>query len=193
VREQAAIDDHQFELAELEAALGTHPGVMQAAAAVHGDAMGRHLVGYIVSDPGSCPQASDLRRHLSAALPGHPVPDLFVMIDRLPVTSGGEVDRQALSRAARGDGTLSPPGPAIVGGLAADVADIWREILGVDSVSLSDDLFDLGGHSLTITRISVRIRSRIGVDVPLAAFYDTPTVPGIVTVIEQIRCAPDDG
>jgi acyl carrier protein len=190
VSKQLTINDNQLGLAELEAALTAHPSVRQSAVAVHGDVMGRRLVGYVVCSPGSCPQNSELCRHLSAALPGHIVPDVFVMVDRLPLTAGGELDRQELAKATRG--AANPLMPAVVGGLPAEVADIWREVLGTDSVSMSDDFFDLGGHSLAITRISARIRSRIGVDVPLAVFYDITTVPGIVAAIEEIRCSSHD-
>ena len=111
-----------------------------------------------------------------------------MLVDRLPETDQGTLDTATLRRAGRGkpDGPDGPAGaPQIVGGLAAEVADIWREVLGLDRIDLADDLFDLGGHSMTITRLSVQIRSRLGVDVPLSVFYDTPHVAGVVAAIEE--------
>lgn len=183
-------DDGGLALRELEAALAAHPQVGGAAVAVLGEAGDEQLVACVVGAPGGTPDGPDLRRHLAAALPGAELPDVFVLLDRLPLTPTGEVDRETLGGVTRGD---PGSGPAIVGGVAAEVADIWREVLQVDAVSLCDDLFDLGGHSLAITRMVGRIRSRMGVKIPLESFYDTPTVPGIASAVEEIRRSSPEG
>jgi acyl carrier protein len=164
----------------LEAALAAHPEVKQAAVAVHKGAFESPLLAYVVA--GEALEAAELRRHLAATLPGAPAPDLFVLVDGLPCTPGGDLDRAALSKAGRG-GDASPE---IVAGAAAVVADVWREILRVDRVGLDDDLYSLGGHSLSITRMAVQIKERTGVEVPLTVFYDTPTVPGIAAALEEL-------
>jgi acyl carrier protein len=98
-----------------------------------------------------------------------------------------EETEEVRSRAVGGSQDAGYRAPEVLSGSAADVADIWREVLGIEVVGMYDNLFDLGGHSLTITRIAVRIRSRMGVDVPLTAFYDTPTVLGISSAVERAR------
>jgi Phosphopantetheine attachment site/AMP-binding enzyme C-terminal domain len=179
----------------VEAALAGHPRIDAAAVAVHGDALDQWLVAYLVGSGGPAgigtfdlPGVADgpaLRAYLAAAVPAEMVPDAFVIVDRVPATPSGEPDRDALARSSRGGGS-----PAIVAGLAAEVADVWREALGVDAVRLCDSLFDLGGHSMTITRIARQLRATLGVDVPLAVFYDTPTVTGVLAAIEELSGQP---
>jgi acyl carrier protein len=104
--------------------------------------------------------------------------DAVIEVDRIPCDTAGEPDTGLLLRAG-GDG------PRLAGGTAASVAAIWREVLRVDTVDLSDDLFDLGGHSLSINQMSSRIESRLGVSVPLTVFYDSPTIIGITAAIQE--------
>lgn len=178
-----------LELEETEAALAAHPRVREAAVVVHRDAMDEQLVAYVVPepDPGAPGPAGGLDRlccHIAAARPEGRAPDVFVTVDRLPRVGDGAVDRAALPDAARGEDPGSP-GPAVLGGIAATIADIWREVLRVGAVRLSDDFFGRGGHSLAITRMAIRIREELRVEVPLTLFYDTPTVPAIAAAIEE--------
>lgn len=161
------------------------PQVAAAAVLVGGDEIEPQLLAFVVPSGAQLPEPATLRRRLAGKLPDVARLDAFVLVDRLPETDQGDLDIEALHRAGRGEADGLTGAPEIVGGLAAEVADIWREVFGLDRVDLTDDLFDLGGHSLTITRISVQIRSRLGVDVPLSVFYDTPTVTGVVAAIEE--------
>jgi acyl carrier protein len=146
-----------------------------------------YLAGYVVAAPGDPPDAAELSRHLAVTLPAYMVPGVFVRLDRLPLTPNGKLDRAALPPPPRPapDAPAEPAAP--LDGLAAEVADIWREVLRIDRIGLDDDLFDLGGHSLTIIRIAARIHARLRVEVPLQAFYDTPTVAGIVAAIGEAQ------
>jgi surfactin family lipopeptide synthetase A len=173
-----------LELEETEAALTAHPRVREAAVAVHRDAMDERLVAYVVADPAPGGDLDRLCCHIAAARPEGRAPDVFVTVDRLPRGDDGAVDRAALPDATRGEDPASP-GPAVLGGTAATIADIWREVLRVDAVRLSDNLFDRGGHSLAITRMAIRIREELRVEVPQTVFYDTPTVPAIAAAIEE--------
>lgn len=173
------------DLLELEAALATHPLVREAAVVVHRDEMDEQLVAYVVPDASSSP--TDLDRlccHMVAARPEGRLPDVFVTVDHLSRGGDGGVDRDALPYATRGEDSDSP-GPAIRGGVAATIADIWRDVLCVDAVRLRDNFFDLGGHSLAITRVAIRIREELRVEVPLSVLFDTPTVPAIAAAIEE--------
>ena len=102
----------------------------------------------------------------------------------MPQADNGDVDSAALKSSTRGG--QGSPHPRIMGGLTAVIADTWRDILHVDSVTLSDNFFDLGGHSLAITRMAVRYREEMGVDLPLTVFYDSPTVPAIASAIGEV-------
>ncbi|MEV6520486.1 amino acid adenylation domain-containing protein [Longispora sp. NPDC051575] len=171
--DQIKLRGHRIEPGEVEARLLGCPGVTGAAVAVRGDT----LVGYTL---GGVP-AEDLRARLAAALPPAMVPGVFVALDRLPLTPNGKLDRAALPAPAHAPVAAAPGGSA----LADAVRDIWQEVLRVDGIGPDEDLFDLGGHSLSITQISARIRKRLGADVALDVFYDTPTIAGVVAAIER--------
>jgi acyl carrier protein len=175
-----------MEYGETEAVLKTLPHIEQAVVMPHGS-VDRQLVAFIVLEPGAPVDSVELYQRLASRLAGSKVPDVYVALDFLPVTEEGELDRPALEEAVRGGQDASHRVPEILSGSAADVADIWREVLGLKAIGLRDNLFDLGGHSLTITRIAVRIRSRMGIDVPLTSFYDTPTVLGVSSAVERAR------
>lgn len=163
--------------------LAAHPLIDQAVVLVQGDEMTEQVVGYIVGDIDDDAELLDpLCCYL--ATEQDVIPGTFVKIDRMPQADNGEVDGEALKHATRGGQGSSPP--RIMGGLTAVIADTWRDILRVDSVTLSDNFFDLGGHSLAITRMSIRIREGMGVDLPLTVFYDSPTVPAIASAIGEV-------
>jgi len=170
---------------ETEACLKSLPQIRQAAVMLQGN-VDQQLTAYITLEPGCNIDSTELYQILSSRLPEAKVPNVYVILDGLPFTEGGELDRQGLSMAVRGSQNTSYLRPQVLSGPAADIADIWREVLGMEVVGLDDDLFDLGGHSLTITRIAARIRSSMGINVALTVFYDTPTILGIASAIEQV-------
>jgi acyl carrier protein len=176
--------DNEVKLREAERILMAHPLIRQAVILVQGDEMGEQVVAYVVGDIDDSPEPADPLCCYLAAEQGSAVPGVFVTVDRMPQGDDGQVDRGALRNATRGD--PNSPGPRITGGLAAMIADTWRDALRVDSVTLADNFFDLGGQSLAITRISIRIREAIGVDLPLTVFFDSPTVPGVASAIGEI-------
>ncbi|MER7272767.1 phosphopantetheine-binding protein [Micromonospora carbonacea] len=149
---------------------------------------------------GSVVDPAELRRHLALSLPAAVLPTDWVLLDRLPVGPTGKVDRAALPAPARRDAPAATPaapqGPAdpVVEGPADPVVEtlreIWQDVLKIPDIGLHEDLFDLGGHSLTITRISGRIQQRLGVEVPLDAFFDTPTIAEIAEIVRQSREEP---
>jgi amino acid adenylation domain-containing protein len=177
---QVKLRGNRIEPGEIEAAIGAHPGVAQAAVVVAGEAGDRRLVAYVLPDP---VDAAVLRAHLATRLPDYLIPAAFVLVDDLPLTPNGKLDHAAL--AARPVPRVPVPRvaadtSAADGRLLEDVRAIWSEVLGIPRIGLDDDLFDLGGHSLTITQIAVRMRRRLRIDLPLQVFYDTPTVRGVV-------------
>ncbi|MBV1854816.1 non-ribosomal peptide synthetase [Catellatospora tritici] len=171
VDEQVKVRGFRIEPGEVEAHLRTLPSVSDAAVAVDGDA----LVAYLVGDPAPV----RLRELLAEQLPAHLVPSSFVRVDELPRNANGKLDRSALVGLT---GTVLTPqaSPRAFTGLSLQVYEIWREVLGHGEFGPDDDLFDLGGHSLTVTKIAARLRQRLGVDLPLHVFFDTPTISAIV-------------
>ncbi|MEV0281953.1 amino acid adenylation domain-containing protein [Streptomyces sp. NPDC050610] len=173
--DQIKLRGYRIELGEIESRLLAADGVDRAAVAVRD---GR-LVGYHVG--GS--DAGELRRALAAALPAYMVPEAFVALDALPTTPNGKLDRAALPE---------PPEPAAPASAGVDspleaVREIWCEVLRLPTLGDTEDLFDLGGHSITMTQISTRILERLDVDVPLSAYFDEPTVRGIAAVVADLQ------
>jgi len=166
---------HRVELGEIEARLTEHPTVRAAAVVLRGD----DLVGYVEG----ATETAELRAHLARTLPDHMLPVRFVPVSDWPITPNGKLDRAALPEPPAAEPALATTDD----GLLARIGDIWREVLRVDDVGPDDDVFDLGGHSLTITQIASRVRDRLGVDVPLDQFYDAPTLAEITAVVAKLR------
>jgi len=120
------------------------------------------------------------------------VPTVFVFLDRLPLSPNGKLDRAALPEPAVPRAEPGPPAarPGTTGAAPAVVQairEIWQDVLKLDDIGLDDDLFDLGGHSLTITRIVARMEKQLGVTVPLDVFFfDTPTIAGIAGIVQRM-------
>ncbi|MFL6124429.1 amino acid adenylation domain-containing protein [Actinophytocola sp.] len=125
--------------------------------------------------------APDLREHLGGVLPGHLVPSAFVVLDELPLTVSGKVDRRALPtpETVSDRDFLAPRNP-----IEETLAGIWREVLGTDRVGIRDDFFDLGGHSLLATRLIARIQDRLSVKLPVQVLFERPTVAALAAAIE---------
>lgn len=189
---QVKLRGHRVELGEIEARLVQHPGIAQAAVVLRHDTADtggeERLVAYTVAAAGPEPSPERLRAHLARSLPAAMLPGAWVALAAFPLTPNGKLDRAALPEPSRTrqDHTAAPPAPQ-AGGVAAVVTEIWQEVLRLDDLGPDEDLFDLGGHSLTITAIAARIRKRLGVDVPLDAFFDTPTITGITAAVTELQ------
>ena len=190
---QVKIRGHRVEPGEVEARLLEHPGISAVAVVARLDDAGEPgLVGYVVP-AGTPPEHSELRAHVGAALPAAMVPTGWVILDHLPLTPNGKLDRAALPAPVPGPPAAAPddgrPDGDRAGGdpLADAIRDIWAEVLQVEDVGPDDDLFDLGGHSLTITRIMARMSQQLGLQVPLEVFFDTPTISGVLEAIHEQR------
>ncbi|MER5771869.1 amino acid adenylation domain-containing protein [Streptomyces sp. NPDC001985] len=190
--DQVKLRGHRIEPGEIEARLQEHPAVAAAAVAVRGSADGPggpFLAAYPVWRPGApVPGTAELRAFLALTLPDVMVPGVFHALPRLPLTPNGKTDRRALPEPDREQPSAaapSAPDPADEpwDEVTTEVAAIWREVLGVPSIGLHDDVFDLGAHSLTITQVAARIRRRLGAEVPLEVFYEEPTVAAVADAV----------
>jgi amino acid adenylation domain-containing protein len=175
---QVKIRGYRIELGEVEAALARHPSVREAVALARGDGpAGRRLAAYAVLTA-PAPTAEELRAFLAERLPAYMVPADVLVLESLPLTANGKVDRRALARmapAASGaaEGFVAPQGP-----VEEILAEIWAEVLGgrVERVGAHDDFFALGGHSLLATQVVSRVREAFGVEIPVRALFEAPTV-----------------
>jgi len=192
VDNQVKIRGFRIEPGEVEAALGGHPGVANAAVVVHGESADKRLVAYVVPvDPRDPPQPHELRGHLADRLPPYLVPGRYLILPALPFTEHGKLDRAALPPPESGSsGSDEPVAPR--DGTEAAVATICAELLGLARVGVHDDFFTLGGHSLLAMRLVARVNRTFGVDVPLGRFLPSPTVAVLAgAVVEASQDGPD--
>ncbi|WTG79236.1 amino acid adenylation domain-containing protein [Streptomyces sp. NBC_01563] len=175
--DQVKIRGFRIELGEIETALSAHPGIAQATAIVRTDQPGeKRLVGYAVPTEGTTLDPTDIRRTLADTLPEYMIPSAVVVLDRLPLTSNGKLDRKALP---------TPDFAAAVDGRAPRtpreelLCDLFAEVLGLPHVGIDDNFFDLGGHSLLATRLISRIRTALRAEIPLRTLFDAPTVAAL--------------
>ncbi|ATL25675.1 Siderophore biosynthesis non-ribosomal peptide synthetase modules, Bacillibactin synthetase component F [Streptomyces formicae] len=175
--DQVKLRGFRIELGEIETAVGSHPDVRRAAAAVREDRPGdKRLVVYVVPADGRVPVAARLREHAAASLPDYMVPSAFVTLEALPLTPNGKLDRKALPAPARGADGTGAAGRAPRSPREEILCALFAEVLGLPDITIDDDLFDLGGHSLLATRLISRIRATLGVELPLRALFEAPTV-----------------
>ena len=127
---------------------------------------------------------AELRAALRASLPDYMVPSAFVALDAFPLTPNGKVDRARLPAPGR---VTAPATPRAGTGTEEMLAAIWADVLGVEDVGLEDDFFELGGHSLLAVRVVSRVREVLGVDVPLRAMFDGPTVTRLAGAVDDAR------
>ncbi|HEY4596324.1 MAG TPA: amino acid adenylation domain-containing protein, partial [Thermoanaerobaculia bacterium] len=191
--------DHQvklrglrIELGEIEAALSRHPAVAQAVVMMREDTPGNPLLAAYYVPAGEPADADALRAALRKELPEHMVPSWLLSLDALPLTASGKVDRKALPApdAERSGREFVAPEGEVQERLAA----IWAEILRVERVGARDSFFELGGHSLIATQVLSRVREAFGVELPLRALFETPTVAGLAEAVIQkgLERADDD-
>ncbi|MBV9999989.1 MAG: amino acid adenylation domain-containing protein [Verrucomicrobia bacterium] len=174
--QQVKLRGFRIELGEIESHLQAHPSVRAAVVAARGD----RLVAYVVlSSP--LEGIDSLRAHLRARLPGYMVPVRFEILDALPMTANGKIDRHALPVPTYDDSNYAAPRTPS----EHTIAGIWSGLLGRERVGVYDDFFELGGHSLLATQAVSRIRSILGVELSVGAIFDAPTVASLAVALTK--------
>jgi acyl carrier protein len=178
--QQVKVRGYRIELEEIEAALIEHETVRQAVVIAREESEEeKRLVAYVV---GVEVKVDELRQALRAKLPEYMVPSAFVVLDQLPLTPSGKLDRRALPAPYGLAGVEYEP-PATE--LEEELAGLWRELLKVERVGINDNFFNLGGHSLLATRLIFRLHEHFQVELPLRALFEAPTIAMLAPVIVQ--------
>jgi amino acid adenylation domain-containing protein/thioester reductase-like protein len=183
--DQVKVRGHRVEPGEIEAALSALPGVRQAAVAVHDDQRGdKMLVGYVTSASGSPSDldAATLRSELATVLPRYMIPSAFTILDRLPFTPNGKLDRRALPRPDLADAADISAEPRTA--RETMLCALFAELLGIPEVGIRDSFFDLGGHSLLAARLVFRLREILATDVPVGLVLAYPSVAELAGALD---------
>lgn len=179
---QVKLDGYRIELGEVEAALLACRGVEHAVVVVRDDEPGgRRLVGYVVAKGSAPPDALELRAHLKARLPHYMVPSTFVVLDALPVTPNGKIDRNALPVPKSRSGQYIAPRDQS----ELILQRIWEKLLAVSPISINDDFFELGGRSLLAASLVAACNREFAIELPLRVLFDHPTIEALAIAIRN--------
>ena len=186
---QVKIRGFRIEIGEVEATLGQHPAVREAAVIAREDVPGnKRLVAYIVPAREEQPSPAQLRDFMGRSLPDYMVPLHFVLLERLPLTPSGKVDRKSLPAP---DAAVHRERPLIAprNQMETMLTGVWENAFGISPISVDDDFFELGGHSLLAGRLLAAISQTIGRELPLASFLTSPTIRQQASELERISDA----
>jgi amino acid adenylation domain-containing protein len=193
---QVKVRGFRIELGEVEAAIAAHEGVRECVVVAREDEGGdKSIVAYVATGAdastvneaaaGGTLSSAALRARLRERLPEYMVPSLFVFLGELPLTPNGKVDRKALPAPGRERQELEREFVAPRDEVEGVLCGIWSEVLRVERVGAEDNFFELGGHSLLATRLIARAREALGVELPLRALFETPTVAGLARAVRE--------
>jgi amino acid adenylation domain-containing protein len=183
---QVKIRGYRIEIGEIEAVLNHCLAVKESAVvAWHGQDGDKRLLGYVVLREGKEFSAEELGVYLQENLPDYMVPQNFVFLESLPLSSNGKLDRKALPAPGNERTTLEQPYVAPRTPLEEKLAEIWGELLHVDRVGIYDNFFKLGGHSLLGTQVISRLRILYQVDVPLRSIFEQGTIAQLGDILQD--------
>ncbi|WP_063060529.1 non-ribosomal peptide synthetase [Nocardia sienata] len=179
--EQVKVRGYRIESGEVQAALSAHPGVGACAVVAYQDpATGTALAAYLVPAVGEL-DVSEVRAYAARSLPDYMLPTAWSVLDEIPLTEHGKLDKRALPAPRRiGTAEVRPPGTPTEARLAA----LFEELFGCEGVGAHDSFFELGGHSLLANRLVLWLRQEFGVAVDVRALFDAPTVAGLAALVD---------
>lgn len=185
------INGIRVDVAEIEAALLGHGLVREAAVVVRCDEPASpKLVGYVVPAAPTPPSAGALRRHLQESLPEEQIPSRFVMLEQLPLSENGKLDRRAFPAPAAARPALDEPFVAAASERQRVLTRLWTEMLGMEGIGIHDSFFDCGGDSLLAMRLLMRVHEHYRCDIPLSRFFPRATIAELDREIERATGEP---
>lgn len=187
--------DHQLKIRgfrvaieEVEGALAAHPRIAAGAARAWPDASGEaSLVGYVVAASEPAPSAAELRRFLRQSLPDYMIPSRFVALPALPMTPNRKIDRDALPAPESNVVHIAPAEPQ--GERETQLAEIWKDVLGVAAIGRHDNFHDLGGHSLLMAKLLTRIEKQFARRLSMASIFHAPTLKDMAAMLSEPAAA----
>lgn len=181
---QVKLRGFRIELGEIEAVLNLHAAVKQAVVVVRQDAPGdQRLVAYLTLKGDSTPTPQELRQLLKEHLPGYMIPSAFVVLEALPLTPNGKVDRRALPAPDVSGSQESAEFVAPRNDTERQLAEIWQDVLGINSIGIHDNFFEIGGHSLSAVRVWAQIEQRFSSTLPLSTLMTEPTIEQLAPLL----------
>jgi amino acid adenylation domain-containing protein/FkbM family methyltransferase len=184
--DQVKLRGYRIELGEIEAALSQHAEIRNAVVIVREEKEeDKRLVAYIVSEEQEKLSAEELKEYLKQKLPGYMIPSAIMMIDEIPLTANGKIDRRALPAPEQTtlENSQRYVGPRNL--LEYQLIGIWEEILDQKGIGVRDDFFNLGGHSLLATQVVSRVRDAFQIELSVRKLFEAPTIATLATAIEQ--------
>ncbi len=188
--EQVKIRGFRIELGEIESVLRMHEAVKESSVVVQGTGGDKRLVGYVVLSETIAQELKeatreDIREYLKRELPEYMVPVDVMVLDRMPLTSNGKVDRKSLPLPAQmqlgSTGSYVPPKNEIEEQLVA----IWEEILNVRPIGVTDNFFERGGHSLLVVRLLAQVEDKYRREITISSFFRKPTIRDLIEMIDK--------
>jgi len=183
---QVKIRGYRIELGDIEAALRQQPGIKQAIVLAREDLPGdKRLVAYLLATIEPAPSTDELRTRLKTGLPDYMLPAAFVFLDAMPLTPNGKVNRNALPAPDLARPELNAGFAAPRNELENSIAEIWRQALRLEHVGIDDNFFDLGGHSLLLTRVYESLRKQVSEPFALITLFQHPTIRSLAARLAQ--------
>ncbi|UZW59037.1 non-ribosomal peptide synthetase [Lysobacter enzymogenes] len=184
---QCKIQGHRVEPGEVEHVLAADPRVKDAVVLVAGEAKQKQLRAFVVLHDGACGDGESIRAGLVDRLPSYLIPAHIAVVASLPVTANGKLDRAALLALAEPAADVGVPYVAPRTELERSIVAIWKEVLGVETIGVDDDFFNLGGQSFTALRAVAALRSRAKVNVSLGGLIESRTVARLASLASGQR------
>ncbi|ANH80439.1 hypothetical protein A8C56_05045 [Niabella ginsenosidivorans] len=189
IDDQVKLRGYRIEPGEIDYHLSGLAGIKNAVTLVREDSPGKgYLASYVVlQEPEEAPELlkKKWREALRSKLPDYMVPGVFVILEKLPLTGNGKIDKRALPApvfdAKPGKKLSNRP----LSALESRIKQIWEEELGIQQLSLSDDFFELGGHSLTAIKIMTRIKDETGVNLPISTLFEHSTLAAVIGLLQE--------
>ena len=191
VDEQVKVRGYRIELGEVETALMAHAAVREAVVVAHATGAGEgRLVAYVVAHDHAEVNVAELRTHLEQGLPMYMIPSVFMMMERIPLTPNGKVNRRALPVPDQKRPELGQLYVAPRSDLESAIVKVWQEVLGIEKVGVYDNFFDLGGHSLLMVQVHLKLREVSERVVTMIELFQYPTVDSLAKYMSRSESDP---